>query len=109
MKIVIICPVRSGTPEEAESYVEVLEDLGHSVHFPPRDNPQSDPSGYEICETMRKAIQAADRVDIWYSPDSQGVHFDLGMAFSMHKRLKLLNAPEDFEGKSYVKVIRNCQ
>ena len=44
MKICVICPVRSGTPNEVIEYVSRLEANGAKVHFPPRDNPQNDPT-----------------------------------------------------------------
>ena len=106
MKIAIICPVRNGVPEEVADYVIKLEAKGNLVHFPPRDNPQEDDIGYYICFTMLEAIRKANEVHIWYSPDSQGVHFDLGIAFALHKKLKLINNPPDVDGKSYIKVIR---
>ena len=106
MKICIICPVRNGVPPEVSEYTTKLEAKGDLVHFPPRDNPQEDTIGYYICWTMFEAIRKADEVHIWYSPDSQGVHFDLGIAFALHKKLKLINNPPDGEGKSYIKVIK---
>jgi len=106
MKIAIICPIRHGVPKDVEDYVAKLEARGNLVHFPPRDNPQEDTIGYYICFTMLEAIRKADEIHIWYSPDSQGVHFDLGIAFALHKKLKLINNPPDNDGKSYIKVIR---
>jgi nucleoside 2-deoxyribosyltransferase len=107
MKITIICPVRNGTPQEVIDYVAKLENEGHQVHFPPRDNPQSDPIGYDICNTMRNAIDWCDEVRVIYNPNSQGTHFDLGMAFALHKKVIIMNDPNDnTPGKSYIKVFR---
>ena len=107
MKICIICPVRNGVPEEVTNYVSQQEAGGNKVHFPPRDNPQSDPIGNVICETMKRAIAQADEVHIFYTSESQGTHFDLGMAFALGKRLVLINNPQDRDGKSYIKVIKS--
>ena len=107
MKIAIICSVRGGTPENLYQYVEALEAQGHQVHFPPRDHHQDDPTGLGICEDMRSAIGWADEVHISYNKDSQGSHFDLGMAFMVRKRWKLINDPDDPPGKSYLKVIKS--
>ena len=103
--ICVICPVRNGVPNEVVEYVARLEDHGIEVHFPPRDNPQDDPTGYYICDTMRAAIVRADEVHVFYSPDSQGCHFDLGMCFALGKKVKILNHEIDTTpNKSYVKV-----
>ncbi len=108
MKICIICPVRNGVPQEVSDYVSSRESMGDKVHFPPRDNPQSDTTGYVICDTMRWAIIVADEVHIYYTPESQGTHFDLGMAFAMGKKMVLINDPIDCVTKSYIKVIKQC-
>ena len=109
MKITIICPVRKGTPREVYDYVAKLEAEGHEVYLPPRDTPQSDPTGFEICGRMRQAILNADEVHIWHSDNSQGCHFDLGMAFMQLSPLKLINNPDDIPPKSYLKVIKEVE
>lgn len=109
MKIYIICSVRSGTKQEVYDYVADMEAQGHSVYLPPRDTPQDDPIGLDICNRMLKAITNADEVHVFYYPDSQGVHFDLGCAFALRKKMKLINNPNDGESKSYIKVIKGLQ
>ena len=106
MRITIICPVRDGTPQEVLDYVSMLEAESNEVYLPPRDTPQEDPSGIEICSRMRAAIEWADRIDIHYNKSSQGTHFDLGIAFALGKKLHLINNPEDIDVKSYLKVIK---
>ena len=106
MKITILCPVRNGTPQEVVDYVSYMESLGHELYLPPRDTPQEDPSGFEICSRMKAAIDWADRVDIFYDKSSQGTHFDLGMAFAFGKKLHLINRPDDIDEKSYLKVVQ---
>ena len=84
-KIVIICPVRNAVQEiqgQVKKYVRTLERAGHTVHWPPRDNDQSDPVGTRICSQMRRAMKDAHEVHIWYDPESQGTLFDIGMLFA---------------------------
>ena len=106
MKICVICPVRNGVPGAVVEYVAQQEKLGHIVHFPPRDNPQDDPIGNIICQTMVDAISNADTVALYYDPTSQGVHFDLGIAFVFRRPIMLLNPNEELRksGKSYLNV-----
>lgn len=109
MKIAIICSVRAGTPIEVYKYVKQQEDLGNKCYLPPRDTPQDDPSGYSICLRMRQAILQADEVHIFYESLSQGVHFDMGMAFMAGKKWKIINKPDDIKEKSYIKVVMECE
>lgn len=110
-KIFLISPVRNITPEVHKrilAYVASLESQGHQVHWPERDTPQNnDPIGIEICKTNRQAITNATRIDIWYDPTSTGSVFDLGMAFTLNKRLVLANPNEvtPTQGKSFNNVI----
>jgi len=109
MKITIICSVRAGTPDEVYNYVAELERNGHQVYFPPRDTPQDDITGLNICLRMCHQIRLADEIHIFYNKDSQGVHFDMGCAFAMGKKWKLVNSPPDNNEKSYIKVIKEIQ
>ncbi len=109
MRITIICSVRSGTSKEVYDYVEKMEKAGHKVYLPPRDTPQDDPTGLEICLRMCQQIRLADEIHIFYNPDSQGIHFDMGCAFALGKKWKLINDPPDGNEKSYIKVIRETQ
>ena len=81
MRICVICPVRKGTPDEVYAHVGALEGSGHLVFFPTRDIPQTIPET-GICQRMLLEIDLADEVHVWYSPDSQGVHFYMGILFS---------------------------
>lgn len=109
MKITIICPVRSGTPEDVSVWVQEKEAQGHQCYFPPRDTNQNDPTGMSICSAMRTQIEKADEVHVWYDPSSQGCHFDLGIAFTYGKRTRLINDPHTPPGKSYINVIRHME
>ena len=109
MKIVIICSVRSGTPQDVYDYVSKLENEGHKVYLPPRDTPQNDDTGLNICLRMCQQIRIADEVHIFYDKNSQGIHFDMGCAFALGKKWKLINKPLDDDKKSYIKVIKSTQ
>jgi hypothetical protein len=109
MNAYVICPVRNGTPEDVVHYVEQLEAAGNSVHFPPRDAPQDDPTGTKICEAHLSALLGADEVHIFWDVNSKGSHFDLGMAYALRKPMRIVHLyQEDGPGKSYVKVIMGC-
>ncbi len=109
MRITIICSVRKGTPQTVYDYVAKLESEGHQVYLPPRDTPQDDPTGLNICLRMKQTISQCDEVHILYDSDSQGIHFDLGMAFAFGKKWKIVNDPIDGKEKSYIKVIRETE
>jgi len=105
-KIFIICTVRSATEEykkKLEDYVTNLEKT-YKVHLPHRDTDQS-ASGYNICAQNKKAILDADEVHVFYNPDSQGTHFDLGVAFAYEKKIKVVENIEYGPGKSYARMI----
>jgi hypothetical protein len=108
MKIFLICTVRLGVTEFSKKYVEKLESEGHKVHFPPRDTNQIDPlKGFNICIDNSKAIKESDEVHVIYNPKSQGIHFDLGVAWALGKKIKVVN-PEEFpEEKSQNKSFLN--
>jgi nucleoside 2-deoxyribosyltransferase len=110
MKIYIICPVRNATPNNKliiDDYVKDLEKQGYQVFYPPRDAPQSDPTGYNIVMTELNAIKECDIVHMFWDINSKGSHFDLGMAIALNKPLYVVKemVPDGPE-KSYIKVIR---
>ena len=101
MNIAIICPVRGASKafiKNVQSYVDELEADGHDVHFPHRDTNQL-VSGLEICRHNALNINCADEVHVFYTRESLGVHFDLGVAF--------LSAV--LEGKPKVVLVENDQ
>jgi len=108
-RIHIICPVRGVTEEqqrEIDEFTKAEEENGNIVHNPKRDVDQSDPTGYNICIAHLKSMKEADEVVIFYSADSMGSHFDLGISFALSKRLKLVKVNGKVpEGKGYIKVI----
>lgn len=114
MNIFLICTVRLGVTELSKAYVKKLEVDGHKVHFPPRDTNQIDPlKGWNICNDNLKAIEEADEVHIIYNPNSQGIHFDMGMAFALRKKVKLINVndwlDEKSQNKSFLNVIEEWE
>jgi len=83
--VYIICPVRIATDDvvaRLEAYTHMLEDNGVDVHLPHRDTAQ-DARGLDICCENAMAIYMADEIHIFYNPKSQGIHFDLGVAFTL--------------------------
>ncbi len=107
MRIFIICQVRIATPEyriKLEEYARNLEEQGHIVHLPHRDTMQ-EASGYSICHQNYCAIYSADEVHVFYNPESTGTHFDLGMAFSLGKKIKVIENVPYGEGKSFPRLL----
>lgn len=110
MKIFVICPVRNATEGETsklENYVASREKTGDVVHWPARDTNQNDKVGLRICTDNRRAIFEADEVHIWFNPASQGTLFDIGIAFALEKKIRLINSEmiAPTEGKSFANVL----
>jgi len=106
MKIFIIGAVRDATANWNDmllDYVAQLEEKGHEVHLPMRDTDQK-ASGRAICRQNVNAIAAADEIHLFYDPKSQGTHFDMGAAFALGKKLKVIKNIEYGEGKSYARM-----
>ena len=84
--------------------------MGAHCHFPPRDVNQEDTEGWAICTAHLAAMMKVDEVHVFWDVNSKGSHFDLGMAFALGKKIRLVKlfAP-DLEGKSYVQVIRRWE
>lgn len=103
MKVFIICTVRNATAayrNKLEEYVARLEQEGHQVHLPHRDTDQRG-KGYQINLANMEAIKKADEVHIFYSPESQGTHFDMGVSFALGKKISIVESVAIPEGKSY--------
>lgn len=107
MNIFIICTVRDASKEykqKLENYVQTLEEQGHTVHLPHRDTNQKAAS-IAICAQNRQAIIDADEVHIFYSPTSQGTHFDMGMCFALKKNIVIVESVPLTKGKSYQNLL----
>jgi nucleoside 2-deoxyribosyltransferase len=116
-KIFIIHVVRIATPNDiriVEQYVSMLEADGHKVHLPIRDTNQQGTS-LQINYQNMNAIKEADEVHIFYNNKSQGIHFDMGVAFCLNKKIVVreymidgkVSQPSEFvtQGKSYHKFL----
>jgi nucleoside 2-deoxyribosyltransferase len=107
MKIFIISSVRNADPTSRvrlENYCRYLENMGHSVHLPHRDTDQT-AMGIDICRQNMEAIRDADEVYILYNGESQGTHFDMGMAFAFGKRIVVVKNEPYGEGKSFSRML----
>jgi hypothetical protein len=107
MRIFVICSVRDASEEyrqALESYSKALEGFGHRVYLPHRDTDQTR-SGLDICFANLEAIRESDRIDIFYSSKSQGTHFDMGVAFALGKKIKVINSENYGAGKSYPRML----
>jgi nucleoside 2-deoxyribosyltransferase len=110
MKIFLACPVRNANINDRsvqEKHVTLLESQGHEVHWPPRDTDQNDTVGLRICQDNRRAIEAADAVYVIWDGESQGVLFDLGVAFALRKPIQTVEGcmPAPTVGKSLQNMI----
>ncbi len=107
-RVFIICTVRGASDEykqKLEDYVAKLESEGCEVHLPHRDTDQN-ARGYDICTQNAKAIANAHEVHIFYNPDSQGTHFDMGVAFAYGRKLVLVeNVDYDPTKKSFARML----
>jgi len=106
-KMFIICKVRGASDEykkKLEDYVEQKENEGWHVHLPHRDTNQ-DASGYDICGENARAIASSDEVHIFYNPDSQGTHFDMGVAFAFGRKIVVVENVEYGPEKSYPRML----
>ena len=97
-KIFLICPVRNATPEQRkwiEDFVEEKFQNNFIVHAPHLHTNQVDPlGGYNICKQNATAVATSSEIDVYYDQSSTGSVFDLGVAYALHKPLKLLNPEE---------------
>jgi nucleoside 2-deoxyribosyltransferase len=105
--VFIICSVRNATEEyktKLEEYVAELESLGYIVHLPHRDTNQN-ASGIDICSQNMNAIKISDEVHIFYSNESRGTHFDMGVAFALNKPIVVVENEPISEGKSFSRML----
>lgn len=106
-KIFIICTIRNATEsyiKKLNLYVEFLEKNQCIVYAPHRDTDQLD-IGYNICQQNKNAILNADEIHIFYSSQSQGTHFDMGMAFALNKKIVIVENENITNEKSFAKMI----
>ncbi len=105
--IYVISSVRGATPNlrhRLEQYAAKLKREGHRVYVPHRDTDQK-MSTLEINQRNRDVISRVDEVHVFYSSESQGSHFDLGVAFALDKPIIVIeNEPYGY-GKSYARML----
>ena len=108
----IICTVRGASEEyrkKLEDYVANLEANGYEVHLPHRDTNQN-ARGYDICNQNAKAIAMAHEVHVFYNTDSQGTHFDMGVAFAYGRKIILAEPVEyDPTKKSFARMLNEWE
>ena len=104
-KTFLICPIRGVSQNENELIVKQLECDGYEVYYPDRDTNQVDDTGLRICADNRDAISTRDVVHVIWDGKSQGVLFDLGMAFALKKKIIVVSIPENINGKSFQNII----
>lgn len=107
MKTFLIAPVRGHQPDVHATIVAKLETQGYQVHWPARDTDQSDPTGLGICSDNAVAIESADVVHVIWDGKSQGVLFDLGVAFALKKRVVPISLPPETIERSFGNMVRD--
>ena len=107
MKIFVICSVRGATEEYKkflEEYAERLIELGHEVYLPHKDTKQNQ-IGIQICRDNREGIRNTDEVHVSYRETSTGTHFDMGMAFALGKKVRIIDSDPFNEKKSFARFL----
>ena len=75
------------------------------VYCPARDTNQIDDTGLNICKQNMDAIKKSDEILFIWDGKSEGCLFDLGIAFSLHKKITVISIPELTTGKSFQNMI----
>ena len=99
MKIAIIGSTRY--EERMHDRRSYLLDAGHQVRLPFLDRDR-DLDELGVCSGNRDMIEWADEIHVLWDGRSVGTIFDLGMAFALRKRVKIIYLePKDF--RNFVK------
>jgi|GEM_PF-2099578 len=109
MKAFLICPVRGKDPKKYFGLLAELSKFGLQVYCPALDTNQDDPNGLRICEDNLLALMAAKIVLVIWDGESQGVLFDLGMAFALRKPIVSIYLPPPTAGKSFQNMVIEWQ
>jgi len=84
--------------EMIDDHVKKLRDEGKEARIPAFDD-HPGLNELEVCEYNRRLIQRADEVHIVWDQRSMGTIFDFGMAFALHKKIKIIYLePKTFAG-----------
>ena len=105
--IYVIAPVRGATPnfrKRLEQYSSGLKKEGYRVYLPHRDTDQR-LSSLEVNKRNREVIELVDEVHVFYDHESQGSHFDLGVAFAFGKPIKVIENQPYGHGNSYAHML----
>ncbi|MEM3860680.1 MAG: hypothetical protein QW478_15010 [Candidatus Micrarchaeaceae archaeon] len=88
-----------------------LEEMGHRVFWPPRDNKfeDTDQIGIDIIMSNMYELKRSDEVHVIFDPNSQGSIADIEAAMYGGKPIYLVNPHQlhPTEGKSYTNVVLN--
>lgn len=91
MKVFVICS--KGLAERGLQYTHKLEYEGHKVFFPLRDTKQVHTTANAVVHSNLRGIEDVDEVHILWDGSSYGSIFDLGMAYALRKRIKVIYVP----------------
>lgn len=89
-KVFLACPVRNIEDSYRDgiiAQIDHLEKKGYEVYCPIRDTNQGVLS-LEICKQNKAAIKNCDLFYVIWDGKSQGVLFDLGIAFALGKKVR---------------------
>ena len=67
------------------------------------------PPGLEICNQNAAAIASSYEVHIFYNSDSQGTHFDMGVAFALGRKIVIDQNIKYGPGKSFARMLDEWQ
>ena len=109
-RIYLIHPVRKETEESkrfCDGYVGLLEEAGHTVFYPARDNPYEkiDETGSQIWTHNMAGMEPCDEVHVYWDPESTGSKSDIGMALALKKPLVVVYMDSNKKGPCYETLI----
>lgn len=102
MKILIIGSTQY--KERMEVHVEKLEKEGHVVALPAFDD-YKELDALGVCKHNRSLLEQADEIHVIWDQRSFGTIFDLGMAFALRKKLRVIF----LEPKTFAGVMRKWE
>lgn len=100
MKIAIIGSIQYA--EQINKYVKDLAVQGHRVRVPIFDYHPPECNELWICEQNRFTIEWAEEIHIFWDGRSIGTIFDMGMAFALKKKVKVVHLGK----KSFINFLK---
>jgi len=76
--------------DKVEHYVKFIESIGYTTYFPQRDTNQKG-SILDILTANLQGIIWCDEVHVIWNGKSYGTIFDLGNAYALKKRIKVIH------------------